>query len=145
MRSASKIAFACHAAVALLLFGVGVVYLLAPSFTPYHAEAAGRSWGALEPPLQGLILGYLKLGGAGFIAIAVALGVLLSGPFRREEPWSRWAVPLVALVYLLLNLYATLTVIARTGASPPIGGLFVMIGVVLVGALFSLVAARAEG
>jgi hypothetical protein len=70
--------------------------------------------------------------------------VLALLPLRRGEPWARWATPSVALVYLLSSLYATLTVIAKTGASPPVGFLYAGIGLVAVGALLSFASSRCD-
>ena len=144
MRSAERVACSCYVAVALLLVASGALYLFTARFMPYHAEAAGAAWDELGPGLQGLILGYLKLGGAGFLAAGVAVAVLALLPLRRGEPWARWATPSVALVYLLSSLYATLTVIAKTGASPPVGFLYAGIGLVAVGALLSFASSRCD-
>ncbi len=144
MRSADRVACSCYLAVALLLVAAGALYLFTPRFMPYHAEAAGAAWDELGTGLQGLILGYLKLGGAGFLVAGIAVAVLALLPFRRGEPWARWATPSVALVYLLSSLYATLTVVAKTDASPPVGFLYAGIGLVAVGALLSLASSRRE-
>jgi len=69
---------------AAAVMSVGVRYLLAPEFMPYHAEVVGKSWSQLDPRIQAIILGLLKIVGAGFFACGVSLFWLLR-PLSKGE------------------------------------------------------------
>ena len=105
----------------------------------YHAQAAGKTWTELDPGLRWLILAYLKFIGGGWLAVSLAIGIMLFIPFRRGEAWARLAIPIVGLVSYGTALYGTLLVTFNTSASPP--WLISALGVLLMilGFLFSLV------
>ena len=74
----------------LLALSFGVRYLLTREFMPYHAVVLGRAWATLEPRLQAIIIGMLKVAGAGLFGCGVALLWLLV-PLQRGEAWAAWA------------------------------------------------------
>jgi len=39
---------------------MGIMYLRAPEFMPYHSEAIQLEWSELHPDYQGLFLGFLR-------------------------------------------------------------------------------------
>jgi hypothetical protein len=124
---------------AILALAVGVRYLLTKAFMPYHAAVLGKSWAVLEPRLQTIILGMLRVAGAGprvrpGAAVAVAAAVqgrslgglggahYLAGRCRAHSPRRRVAAPHRAeredahrstLVVLVLVLVATAASLAR--------------------------------
>src|SRR5688572_16453802 len=71
---------------------------------PYHATVLGKSWAALEPRLQLIILGMLKVAGGGLLGYGVALLWLLL-PLQRQEAWAAWAALTVSLVVVGPILY----------------------------------------
>ncbi len=113
-----RIAFTCHALVALGLALMGLRYLLARQFLGYHAEVAGQTWSQLEPGLQRLLLAMLHGSGAATLAGGLALVTLLLGPWRQGARWARHLVPLLALAGLV-PLLAIVLGLARTGAAAP--------------------------
>jgi len=133
MRTRMTAALACYGLVILLALSFAGLYLLRSQFMPYHAVAIGASWPDLSPRYQALFLALMKVGGGGWLAVAGAMGALLLIPFRRKEPWARWAVTLIGLAAAVPTLYATLLVKARTPASPPWFGAAAAIGFLLVG------------
>jgi hypothetical protein len=112
-------AAACYAAVALFCVAFGIVYLLRASFMPYHEAAVGMPWAQLEPRLQALILGLLRVAGGGLLSGGLALAVLLV-PFGAGETWTLWALPSIGLAAVLPTLYATVSIRVRTGAKTPV-------------------------
>jgi hypothetical protein len=133
MKTRTRIATACYLLVILLSFVFAAVYLFRSEFMPYHAAALGVAWSRLDPAFQALFLALMRVCGGGWLAVAAAMTVLLAVPFRRNEPWSRWALPLVALCAAVPTLYATLLVKSRTPASPPWFGAAAAILLVLAG------------
>jgi hypothetical protein len=90
---------------ALLALAFGVRYVLARQFMPYHATVLGRPWASLEPRLQFIILGMLKVAGGGLLGYGAALLWLLL-PLRRGESWAVWAALTVSLAVCAPILYA---------------------------------------
>jgi hypothetical protein len=74
----------------LLSIAFGVRSLLTRQFMPSHAEVLGKSWAALEPRLQTIIIGMLKVAAAGLLGCGFALLWLLL-PLQRGEAWAAGA------------------------------------------------------
>ncbi|MGK7294747.1 MAG: hypothetical protein ACNS61_02835 [Candidatus Wenzhouxiangella sp. M2_3B_020] len=117
---------------------LGTVYLVAPEFMPYHADAIGRDWSELSHDEQLLFRALLRLAAGGWLATAAALALLLLIPFRTGERWSYWAIPAVSLIFYLPNLYATLLVTYGTPAIAPWYGNAIGIAATLIGAALTL-------
>src|SRR2546423_1013130 len=104
--------------VAALAF-VGVDFLTSEQIKPYHEEVLDVAWDNLPPRTRLLIMTLMK--GTGMVAIvgAVSLGTLLAVPFRRQEPWSRYAILIIGGTVLLPTLLGALRVRYETGAPSP--------------------------
>jgi hypothetical protein len=133
MKPRTVLAAACYLLTILMSFAFAAMYLFRSEFMPYHAAAVGVEWPQLNPSFQALFLALMRVCGGGWLAVAAAMTVLLAVPFRRNEPWSRWAIPLVALCAAVPTLYATLLVKSRTPASPPWFGAAAAIFLVVAG------------
>ena len=72
---------------ALLSLGAAALYFPARQFKPYHAVVSGREWSALEPGVQTIIRGMLRIVASGFLACGLALLFLLL-PLNRGEVWA---------------------------------------------------------
>lgn len=142
-KTAARLALACHGLAALLLLAFGVMYLTRSEFMPYHRDAIGLGWGELHPRVQTLLLGLMRTAGGGFLASSLAMLLLLAFPFRRGERWARWAVPAVGVAVAAPALYVALLLRARTPASPPVLVVAVGLGLIGLGLVLSMVAARA--
>jgi hypothetical protein len=92
------------ALAALLALAFGTRYVFTREFMPYHATVLGREWPALEPRLQFIILGMLKVAGGGLLGYGVALLWLLL-PLQRGEAWAAWAALTVSLAVVAPILY----------------------------------------
>jgi hypothetical protein len=89
---------------ALLALAFGVRYVFTREFMPYHATVLGKPWASLEPRLQFIILGMLKVAGGGLLGYGIALLWLLL-PLQRGEAWAIWAALTVSLGVLAPILY----------------------------------------
>lgn len=138
MKLKTTVSFILYLMVILLSLAFAGMYLLRSEFMPYHAVAIGVAWPDLQPRFQSLFLALMRVCGGGWLAAAVAMAVLLYIPFRRNEGWSRWAVPLVGLSAAIPTLYATLLVKARTPASPPWFGAAAAIALLVLGFVLSI-------
>jgi hypothetical protein len=117
----------------LLALAFGMRYLLTREFMPYHATVLGRSWSALEPRLQSIILGMLKVAGGGLLGYGVALLWLLL-PLSRGEAWAVWAAATVSLAVVIPVLYVVLWLRrVSPGADTPVAPTLAVLVLTLVG------------
>ena len=137
MKAKKIIALACYLLAILMSLAFALMYLFRSEFMPYHSAAIGVGWTQLDPKFQTLFLALMRVCGGGWLAVAAALTILLAVPFRRNEPWSRWAIPLIALCAAVPTLYATLLVKSKTPASPPWFGPAVAMVLVVAGSMLS--------
>jgi hypothetical protein len=119
----------------LLALAFGVRYLAARKFMPYHATVLGKPWGALEPQLQAIILGMLKVAGAGLVGCGCAILWLLL-PLQRGESWAAWAAITTFLAATGPILYVVIWLRRISpGARTPIAPTVAAIALAIVGAL----------
>lgn len=88
----------------LLVFIFGLRYVFTREFMSYQAAVLGKPWAALEPHLQVIILGMLKVAAGGFLAFGCTLFWLLL-PLQRGEAWAAWAALTTSLVLATPILY----------------------------------------
>jgi hypothetical protein len=133
------VSVACVGLAAVLALAFGVRYLLTKAFMPYHAAVLGKPWTDLEPRLQTIILGMLKVAGAGLLGYGLALLWLLL-PLQRGEPWAAWAVLVVSLAVVgpILHVVISLRRLEPSARTPIAPALAVMV-LVLAGAVAALV------
>jgi hypothetical protein len=130
------LSLAAFGLAALLALVFGVRYVFTREFMPYHATVVGKPWASLEPRLQIIILGMLKVAGGGLLGYGVAMLWLLL-PLQRGEAWAAWAALTVSLVVVVPILYTVVWLrriepAARTPLVPPLAVLvLVMAGTAL--------------
>jgi hypothetical protein len=131
-----KIAFFIYYSLAVTSLFLGTIYLLSPQFMWYHSQAIEMDWIDLSPPLQILLLALMKVTGAGWVALGVSLLILLHFGFLRGHSWSRWAIPLIGLIFYGPTLYVTIWVTLNTPGTAPWYGSLLAVMMLLMG--FSL-------
>lgn len=136
MNTKLKIAASLYTINIIGMLGIGFVYVFGSEFMPYHSDVIQTLWADVPPEQQILYLGMMRTEGAGFLACALALVLLLLIPFRQGLQWSFWAIPLIGIVEYLPTLIATYHVASVTNAQPPwpavaLGCVFFLIGGVL--------------
>ena len=137
MRGRERWAMVMHAIPTVGLMLQGLLYVVTPTFMPYHADALAVRWEELPPHYQGFLLGVLKGMGAGSIAVTLAILIMLAIPFRRGHAWARWAVPVVGITFTALTAYAAMTIALRTDASTPWRQTLGLVALYVTGALIS--------
>ena len=118
------LSLAAFGLAALLALAFGVRYVFTREFMPYHATVLGKQWVALEPRLQSIILGMLKVAGGGLLGYGLALLWLLF-PLQRGEAWAAWAALTVSLIVVAPILYTVVWLrriepAAKTPLIPPL-------------------------
>jgi hypothetical protein len=131
------------AAVLLVALGVilfGTRYMRRDAFLPYHADVAGKSWGEIDAGVQVIILGMLKIIGAGFATLGVTL-LWLCFALHEGARWAPWAILTVSAVALGPMLYVAVKLRAfRPEAQTPVRPTAAMIVLIVVGVGLSLLA-----
>ena len=111
----------------LLGLAFGVRYVVTREFMAYHEAVLGKPWSSLEPRLQAIILGMLKVAGGGLLGYGITLLWLLL-PLWRGEAWAAWAALSLSLVVVAPILYVVVWLRrispgARTPVAPTVAAL----------------------
>ena len=122
--------------IAVVVFGVGVRYLISTELMPHHLRVLGATWDELPPSTRTLMLTLMKGTGLVGVSTAVSLAVLLAIPFARRESWSRWAILVVALTALIPMVIGAVRVRMETGVAVPVWPH--LVGLVALGLAFWL-------
>jgi hypothetical protein len=131
------------AAVLLVAFGgilFGVRYMRREAYLPYHADVAGKSWNELDPGVQVIILGMLKIVGAGFATLGVTL-LWLCFALHEGARWAPWAILTISAVELGPMLYVAMRLRAfRPDAQTPVRPTLAMMVLIVAGVGLALLA-----
>lgn len=119
MTRREKGAAACYLLPALVLIAFGIRYSVASEFMSYHEAGMQRSWQALLPHEQGVMLAALRGGGGGFLFAGTTILVLLGIPFRRGHAWVYKVLPLLVALAGATTLHTALMLTLLTPASAP--------------------------
>jgi hypothetical protein len=126
------------ALAAVLALAFGARYVLTKAFMPYHAAVLDKSWPALEPRLQIIILGMLKVAGGGLLGYGVSLLWLLL-PLQRGELWAAWAALTISLAVVGPILYVVVSLRRiEPRAKTPIVPTLVVLALVMIATVTSL-------
>jgi len=135
-----NLALAAVLLVALAGIVFGVRYMRRQAFLPYHAAVAGTSWAELDPGVQAVILGRLKVIGGGFVTLGVTL-LWLSFALHEGARWAPWAILTISAAALGPMLYAAIRLRAfRPDAQTPVSPTLAMIVLIVVGFGLSILA-----
>ena len=137
MKIREKIAFVLYMINALFAILFGFRYLFCDTMMPYHHQAIGMKWVELEPGLQVLINGFMKIVAGGFFMLGITTIVLLMIPFRKGERWAIWFIPALSLFWLGFGLYVSINIALQTQASTPWPVAIVILAITVVAFLFS--------
>lgn len=138
MKIREKIAFVLYMINGLICIIFGFRYLFCDTIMPYHQQAIGMKWTELEPGLQVLLNGLIKMTASCFFILGITTFVLLIIPFRRGERWAGWFIPALAFFWLGFGLYVPINIALKTQASTPwpasiVGLVFTVIAFLLSG------------
>jgi hypothetical protein len=131
------------AAVLLVALGgilFGVRYMRREAYLPYHADVAGKSWDDLDPGVQVIILGMLKIIGGGFATLGVTLLWLCFALYEGAR-WAPWAILTISAVALGPMLYVAISLRAfRPDAKTPVRPTLAMMVLIVAGVGLALLA-----
>jgi hypothetical protein len=125
-------------ALAGILFGVR--YMRRDAFLPYHAAVAGKSWPELDPGVQVVILGMLRIIGGGFATLGVTL-LWLCFALHEGARWAPWAILTISSLALGPMLYVAAKLRAfRPEAQTPVRPTLAMMLLIVIGVGLSILA-----
>lgn len=139
MTHLKNISLICYTLVAIATLIFGIRFTLSSTLMPYHLDALGTTWDALDANSRVLMLNFMKSYAAGFITTAIAMLIILYIPFLKGDLWAYIAVFAIAMVELSNILFRTLSVQKNTPANPPAAGLVIMLAVVVSSFILSMV------
>lgn len=119
MSTKKKIAFVIYLLTGLTSIAYAVAYLLCPTIMPYHKEAIGIEWADVPVGIQLLLQALVKVAGAGFLVMGLAVLIISLIPFRRGENWTLWTIPLLVGGWTVPTVYAAYRVSMNTEISTP--------------------------
>lgn len=138
MITGMKIASFCYLVTAVAFAAIGLAFVFAREFFPFHSDVIQTPWSDLDLAAQTLYLGMMRTEGAGYLASATAIAILYFGPFQRREEWSCWAMSGIGLVEHLPTFFANLHVSRTTEASPPWPGVLAGMMLLVLGLVLSI-------
>lgn len=119
MLSRQRIALISFATSSGIIALFGLIYFFSPTFLPHHEAAIGQSWEQVDTNTRVVILSLMRAVGAGWLAAAAALFVILFIPFRQGQRWSRWALLGIGWGGAFPVAYVGISEQVATGAFPP--------------------------
>lgn len=85
----------------------GLFYLFTKEYFFYHAQLTGLAWCEIPLRYQAVVLGMLKMIGAGMLAFGVGISWLLI-PLSRGELWATWAIFSIIATHGFISVYVTI-------------------------------------
>jgi hypothetical protein len=133
-----SLALAAVLLVALAGIVFGVRYMRRDAFLPYHAAVAGKSWPELDPGVQVIILGMLRIIGSGFVTLGVIL-LWLCFALHEGARWAPWAILTISAAALGPMLYVAIKLRSfRPDAQTPVGPTLAMVVLIVFGVGLSI-------
>ena len=133
-----NLALAAVLLVALAGIVFGVRYMRRDAFLPYHAAVAGKSWAELDPGVQVVILGMLRIIGSGFVTLGVTL-LWLCLALHEGARWAPWAILTISAAALGPMLYVAIKLRSfRPDAQTPVRPTLAMMVLIVFGVGLSI-------
>mgnify|MGYP000013507682 FL=1 len=125
-----KLALILFAIVGISHLIVGIVYVTANEFMPYHAQALNVDWNSLNENYKTLYLALIRLAGAGGLVAGLVNLTLVNYLYDRVETRFIWLLIVSSLIFQFVTNYVVYYVSRNTPGDPPL--LMVSIGSVII-------------
>lgn len=130
-------AMICHGLAIFPMLVGGIIYAIRDSYLPYHAAATTYAWHELAPGVKILFQAMLNGAGSLMLLTALTLILLLIIPFRQNERWCFWAIPIIGISAMLTTIRAGVLVDINTPSNPPWVWLLIVICLFISGLFLS--------
>ncbi|MDX2369080.1 MAG: hypothetical protein QNK36_11865 [Colwellia sp.] len=127
----------CHGLAIFPMLVGGLIYATSESYMTYHVAATTYAWQELAPGVQVLFRAMLNGAGSLMLLTALTLILLLIIPFRQNQRWCFWAIPLIGISAMLTTIRAAVLVDINTPSNPPWLWLLIVIGLFTSGLFLS--------
>lgn len=115
-----KASLALLAIIGVIHLFVGVIYITADEFMPYHSRALMLSWDDLSLNYQTLILASLKLVGAGGLITGMVNLSLVVHTLKNSHTQLVWLIVASSSIFQLTANVVIYSVASNTPAQPPL-------------------------
>lgn len=139
MHFAPIIAVGFYLVPVLTMITLGLIYLFHNRIMPYHQKALAEKWKELPLAHRVLLNTLVRAIGTYSLVSGLALLLLLLFPFRNQEPWAMWAVPILSLLYVVLTILIAKNLRDKTPGGPPVYLLFLLVLFIAGGLACSLI------
>jgi hypothetical protein len=129
----TKIGFISYYATAVLIVLFGGMYMLKPSFMPYHEEILDLSWDDISVLEQTLVRALMIAVGGVTISVGIILGTLTYKFRKTGQQWISDYVLAFGIISNLLIAVAPIYVVIKSDSVPPLYFPAVLIGLLVVG------------
>jgi hypothetical protein len=128
-----------------LYFIVGLISLVmafksisSKKYLPFHEQAAAKPWNEIDDRVNLVILSLLRLGGLGFLTVAILLLIFPVVTYFVPNKFFQYSIPVVALMFctgLFINNYL---LYKKTKADAPWKGSLYAMGILIAGIVISI-------
>ena len=115
-----KLALILFAIVGISHLIIGIVYVTANEFMPYHAQALNVDWNSLNENYKTLFLALIRLAGAGGLVAGLVTLILVNYLYHRVESRLIWLLIVSSLIFQFVTNYVVYYVSRNTPGDPPL-------------------------
>ena len=115
-----KLALILFAIVGISHLIVGIVYVTANEFMPYHAQALNVNWNSLDENYKTLFLALIRLAGAGGLVAGLVNLTLVNYLYHSVESRLVWLLIVSSLIFQFVTNYVVYYVSRNTPGDPPL-------------------------
>lgn len=127
-----------YSVVGIISMAMALKTMSSRKYLPFHEQAAGKSWGDIEPPLKPVILSLMRLGGLGFLVTGILLVTCPVVSYITGETFYKYFIPGVALVFCCGLFFINYRLYRITTAETPWKGSLYASFLILTGIILSL-------
>lgn len=118
--------------VGIITLCVGMKFLKAKVFFPYHKEASGMEWKDVNEKLQVVILAIMRMAGFGILCLSIMMIFYVLFIFNNNNIFIKYSVPIISLLFWCGSFGTTFKVHKKTNANTPWkGSLFCVVSLLI--------------
>lgn len=133
----TKIGFISYYTVTILIILFGGMYMLKPSFMPYHSEILDLKWQDISLLEQTLVRALMIATGGVTISVGIILGMLILKFNKTREQWISNYVLISGIIANVLISIAPVYVVIKSDSMPPLYFPVILIALLITGNLLT--------
>ena len=133
----TKIGFISYYTATVLIILFGGMYMLKPSFMPYHSEILDLKWQDISLLEQTLVRALMIATGGVTISVGIILGMLILKFKKTKEQWISNYVLISGIIANVLISIAPVYVVIKSDSMPPLYFPVILIALLITGNLLT--------